>query len=120
MPTNMQMRHYLEHVKWFKSQVAQLLAVDHTVVGKYHQYFDEIPALGAVDIKEIKHSKRYLLMAAMFHAQLGKVLDDEVDIFVPKLREQHSRSCPRITANELQDANTIKISWVEQYLMNFK
>lgn len=88
-PTNTEVRHYLEHVKWLKSWVTQLPAVDHIPVAKYHQYVDEARALDAGDIKAIKHSKRYALMVVLFHAQLCKALDDAVDMFTRKLRKIH-------------------------------
>jgi hypothetical protein len=88
-PTNTEVRHFLEHVKWLKSWVTQPPAVDHIHVAKYHQYVDEARALDAGDIKAIKHRKRYALMVVLFHAQLGKALDDAVDMFTRKLRKIH-------------------------------
>lgn len=89
-PTNTEIKYYLEHVKWLKSWAGQLPIVSHIPIVKYHQYVDEARALDATDLRTMKPSKRYGLMVVLFHAQLGKALDDAVDMFVRKLRKIHS------------------------------
>lgn len=88
-PTNTEIKYYLEHVKWLKSWAGQLPTVSHIPIVKYHQYVDEARALDTPDLRAIKPSKRYALMIVLFHAQLGKALDDAVDMFVRKLRKIH-------------------------------
>lgn len=89
-PTNMEVRQYLDHIKWLISWVTELPTVDHIPVVKRNQYVHEARALDAADLKATQRYKRYALMVILFHAQLNKALDDAVNMFVRKLRKLHS------------------------------
>ena len=89
-PTNNEVREYLEHVQWLKSWAQRLPVIDHVPVAKYRQYVLEARALDATDLKDLRPAKRYALMIILVHAQLRKVLDDAVVIFIRKIRNLHS------------------------------
>lgn len=88
-PTNAEVRQYLEHIRWLKDWIQEIPSISHIPYAKRTQYVHEARALGANHMKELKPNKRYALMVILFHTQLGKALDDAVEIFIKKLRKLH-------------------------------
>lgn len=101
-PTNSEVKQYLEHVIWLKSWSADLPTVTHIPIVKRNQYMYEARALDAADMRNLQQNKRYALMVILCHAQLGKVLDDAVEMFIKKLRKLNSVAEEQLQAHYLE------------------
>ncbi|MCH7313121.1 Tn3 family transposase [Acinetobacter sp. ANC 3882] len=88
-PTNKEIRQYIEHIQWLKVWEKDMPTIDHIPFVKRQQYVYEARALDIKEMKALKPNKRYALMIVLLHAQLGKVLDDAVDMYIKTLRKLH-------------------------------
>lgn len=95
-PTYREVHSYLEHLKWLKAWVIQLPPIDPIPVAKWRQYVLEARALDVAELKQVKVEKRYALVIVLIHAQLRRVVDDTVDIFIRKMRGLHTKAEERL------------------------
>jgi len=107
-PTNKEVKSYLQHLKWLKSWVHQLPAIDHIPVSKWRQYVLEARSLDAAELKKTKATKRYALVIILIHAQLRRAMDDTVGIFIRKVRNLHAKADERLQQYHLEHTNRVE------------
>lgn len=101
-PTVNNVRAWLAHLDWLRSQSACLPAIKNIPTVKLQKFANEARSLDISSMKQLAYFKRYALATVLIQKQLASALDDLGAMFVKQIQKVHNHAEEALRQYHLQ------------------
>ncbi|TDQ45009.1 Tn3 family transposase [Permianibacter aggregans] len=114
-PTVRELASYLEHLHWLRGQAFDLPDTRFIAATKRVQLNREAQALNVAEMRSLAIDKRRTLLVLLVQSQLGKAMDDIVEMFVKSMSSLH-----HVASENLKSYHLHQVKQTERLIGQFR